>query len=453
MLRRDVYRLVIWGTMVMTFTMSTFAQDEDYDDLLKRVDTIENPVYKPVVSIGYGVLNFLGDVKNAYHVPVIGNPAARVNISTFIDNKQFITANFFFMTGLLNGSQYSVSDPEQNLNFSSSIYSIGAGARYGFGHIISKDMRLKPYVSLGIEQINFNTKGDLQNGEGTLYNYWPDGSIRNLSTTDIGAALPMSRDFVYETDLRSYEKNNYNLGKYNPRSLGIPIEIGFTLNVSQRIIISIGTDLHVTFTDFVDNVAAEGTYHLGNTGNDMYLFSHATVHFDMFSDPTTRTVDLLFADIELDPIFFDDDDGDMIPDIADHCPDTPYGIVTDSLGCPYDADADGVPDFQDKEPNSADGVWVNEEGVTVSEDDFLLALGRDDALLREDLAAYMALFEDTFREMQVTEIPERFAVLDSDEDGYISFDELLKVIDDYFDFKINLSIEELRQLNEYFFSQ
>ena len=39
------------------------------------------------------------------------------------------------------------------------------------------------------------------------------------------------------------------------------------------------------------------------------------------------------------------------------------------------------------------------------------------------------------------------------QNGYISFDELLHVVDDFFDFKINLNLEELRQLNEYFFSQ
>ena len=65
----------------------------------------------------------------------------------------------------------------------------------------------------------------------------------------------------------------------------------------------------------------------------------------------------------------------------------------------------------------------------------------------------MALFEETFKEMQVTEIPEKFAVLDTNEDGYIAFDELLHVIDDYFDFKINLTLDELRLVNEYFFSQ
>ena len=112
-----------------------------------------------------------------------------------------------------------------------------------------------------------------------------------------------------------------------------------------------------------------------------------------------------------------------------------------------------VPDYQDKEPESDAGVWVDDEGVTIEEDDFLLSLHREDALLREDLAAYMALFEETFKEMQLIEIPEKFAVLDTDEDGYISFDELLHVVDDFFDFKINLNIEEIREVNEYFFSQ
>ena len=51
------------------------------------------------------------------------------------------------------------------------------------------------------------------------------------------------------------------------------------------------------------------------------------------------------------------------------------------------------------------------------------------------------------------EIPERFITLDSNEDGYISFDELLKTIDQYFDFQLELNLDELREVNEFFFSQ
>ncbi len=59
----------------------------DYDSLLQRVDTVENPVYKPVVSFSYGVLNFRGDVRNSLITPVTGSHAGMVNVSTFIDKK------------------------------------------------------------------------------------------------------------------------------------------------------------------------------------------------------------------------------------------------------------------------------------------------------------------------------------------------------------------------------
>jgi Ca2+-binding EF-hand superfamily protein len=125
----------------------------------------------------------------------------------------------------------------------------------------------------------------------------------------------------------------------------------------------------------------------------------------------------------------------------------------DTVGCPFDEDADGVPDYLDKELDTPPGTWVDDDGVTLSESDFLESLSRDTALLRDDLDAYLALIEYKYEAKKVTEIPENFVPLDTDEDGYISFDELLKVIDDYFDFSVDLSLDELRQVNEFFFSQ
>ena len=44
-------------------TVPLMAFSQDFDSLLQRVDTIENPVYKPVMSISYGMLNFRGGCK------------------------------------------------------------------------------------------------------------------------------------------------------------------------------------------------------------------------------------------------------------------------------------------------------------------------------------------------------------------------------------------------------
>ena len=127
-------------------------------------------------------------------------------------------------------------------------------------------------------------------------------------------------------------------------------------------------------TDVLDNVAYEGTSIQGSKGNDSYLYTHLTLHFDLFSDPTTRTVDLLYADVEFDPLFFDDEDGDFVLDVSDRCPGTPYGVEVDSLGCPLDGDMDGVPDYLDQELEQCSDAWVDDKGVTVIEEEFLACM-------------------------------------------------------------------------------
>ncbi len=114
------------------------AQEIDYDSLLQRIDTVENPVYKPVVSFSYGVLNFRGDVHNSLVSPVIGNTAFAVNMATFVDKKHHFIANFYYLIGSLSGNSYSSEDLSQNLNFRSSVSSIGANVEYRFGHVLKK---------------------------------------------------------------------------------------------------------------------------------------------------------------------------------------------------------------------------------------------------------------------------------------------------------------------------
>ncbi len=429
------------------------GQDINYDSLLQRIDTVENPVYKPVVSISYGVLNFHGDVKNSLNTPSIGNYAAQIGVSAFVDKKQYFVANFNFMIGKLGGNEYSYSDISRNLNFETSLNSIGLNMEYRFGHLFSSSAPVRPYLSLGLESINFSSKGDLVDKNGTLYHYWSDGSIRDNEEPVSGASM-LYRDYVYETDLRTREVNEFGLGDYSQRAFSIPVGAGIHFRIDRRAFFSLGMSYHYALTDVLDNVAYEGTSIKGAKGNDSYIFSHLTFHFDLFSDPATRVVDLLYADAEFDPLLFDDEDGDFIVDVADHCPGTPAGVQVDTLGCPLDGDGDGVPDYLDLEPGSARNAWVNADGVTVSEDEFLQVMQqRDRAMDRGDVAAYFSLIKYEYILGSSVEMPERYKSLDTDEDGYLSFDELLKTIDLFFDFQLDLTLEELRDVNEFFFSQ
>jgi hypothetical protein len=141
-------------------------------------------------------------------------------------------------------------------------------------------------------------------------------------------------------------------------------------------------------------------------------------------------------------------------DVSDHCPGTPYGIEVDSLGCPLDGDKDGVPDYLDRELQTAPGAWVDEQGITVDEEEYRARLAlRNNAMPRKDVEAYFATIRSSYRLGSSQEIPEKFKSLDEDGDGYISFDELLKTVDQYFDFELDLDLDELRELNQFFFSQ
>jgi hypothetical protein len=445
-------------TALIVLPILASGQEANYDSLLQRIDTVENPVYKPVISFSLGVLNFRGDVRNSLITPAIGNYAGMLNVATFIDKKnRYYIANFNFLAGRMSANEYSHTDLARNLNFETQIYSFGVNIEYRFGHLIDKSRLIRPYISLGLENINFSSKGDLQDAGGLTYHYWSDGSIRDISEQAVPGPDPpvtLYRDYQYETDLRLLEDTQFGLGSYSQRSLAFPAEAGLHFMIGSRAFFSLGVSYHYTLTDFLDNVAYEGTSIQGARGNDSYVFSHLSLHFDLFSDPTTRIVDLLYADVDFDALFFDDEDADFVLDVSDRCPGTPYGVAVDSLGCPLDGDADGVPDYQDRELGSAPGAWVDDEGVTVTEETFYASIAnRDPAMPRDEVALYLATIMEEYRIGTVQEIPEKFRVLDEDGDGYISFEELLIAVDLYFDFRLELNIDEVRELNDFFFSQ
>ncbi|MDY7036598.1 MAG: OmpA family protein, partial [Thermodesulfobacteriota bacterium] len=62
-----------------------------------------------------------------------------------------------------------------------------------------------------------------------------------------------------------------------------------------------------------------------------------------------------------------DSDRDGVPDTEDKCPNTPRGVKVDKDGCPLDTDGDGVPDYMDRCPGTPEGAKVNAKGCWVIE--------------------------------------------------------------------------------------
>ena len=456
-----IAKLKILCLLAVLFTpFSLFAQGDIEDLLYTEVDNL-NPVYKPVMGFGVGTFSFLGDISDRNNLsPLNGMLGYKVNVATFIDNKQYFRANFYFMGGSLSGEKRSYSDSLGNFNFKSDIFIFGVNINYDFDNLYRKYRRVHPFISVGFETLTFSSKIDsFTNIEGARvrYNYWSDGTIRNLPETVASLEDPtltlIERDYKYETNLR---ETDWGLGDYPQYSFAIPVDIGLDFWISNRILFRVGTSYHFTFTDVIDHVSSKNTSGIiGNKWNDDFMFTYATMHLDLFSSKKTLAVQRLFADIDLDLTLIGDDDGDGYMDGWDQCPGTPFGVDTDTTGCPLDDDYDGIPNYLDDEPYSRYGAYVDDRGVEISEDDLISRLDMSSAVRREEVELYLRTPSSysNYKNLTAEEIPQKFSRVDEDGDGYISFDEILDEIDNFFDFNSNLTSDDIYELNNFFFSQ
>lgn len=445
----------IMHLFLLLISAATFAQD-DIDDLLKQEVENWNPVYKPVIGLGVGAFNFLGDVRNPEITPFNGTLGYKLNVATFLDNNHYIRANFVFMYGSLSGNERSFSDLSRNLNFKSDILLFGINLNYDFDNLYKTYRKVHPFVSVGLETFTFDSKIDSFSG-GVQYNYWSNGGIGNLPEYAVGAT-PITRDYTYETPLRQYD---WGLGKYPQYAFAIPIDAGLDFQVTERVMFRVGLSYHLTFTDVIDHVSHKNDPTVstdavvGNKRNDDFIYSYFSIHLDLFSSDKTLTLERMFAELEWDNTLMGDEDGDGYFDGYDDCPQTPFGIETDTLGCPLDNDYDGIPNYLDDEPNSRYGAMVDERGVELSEEDVIKRLDMSDAVARKDVEMYVRTPSSyaNYKKHAFKDIPEKFKHLDLDKDGYISFDEMMNGVDSFFDFDSDLNADDIYELNEFFFSQ
>ena len=167
-------------------------------------------------------------------------------------------------------------------------------------------------------------------------------------------------------------------------------------------------------------------------------------------------MDRVFADIEdFDyEVFFVDQDNDGVFDQLDECPDTPPNVVVDSVGCPLDGDADGVWDVKDKEPRTAYNTPVDDDGVGLTDAGRTLPKLRIPPVLRSKMKVIPVSSKWEHRyTFDSTAIPAKFQGVDADGDGYISFDEVIRAVDDYFTGNNSFTPEDIYELNAYFFAQ
>ena len=338
-------------------------QEKDFES-----STEDEFIFKPQVSLGTGMLTFYGDIGSnhqGYH-PMVSRLATTLRLINPLND--FLDLGFYVLFGQISANERTLT---RNLNFNSNITTGGVTINYNFNQFLRKGRNVEPYIHVGLESIEFLSKTDLQDANGNTYHYWSDGSIKDLAENDPNAdnAIDLVRDYTYESDIR--EQNFDGFGKYQERTLGIPLELGANFHVGNKLKFRVGTAVHFTFTDLIDGVTNESVGNrIGDARNDKLLYTHIAMSYD-FNIKSKKKPKFDVIDEDSEQYYREDtidSDGDMVVDHMDRCANTPPGVVVDELGCPIDDDLDGVANSFDDELLSMEGALVDMKGVTMTDD-------------------------------------------------------------------------------------
>jgi hypothetical protein len=400
----------------------------------------------PSIALGVGILSFNGDIGNGVNLTSFGRVRTGYNVAI---EQRVGKVIGFTANGLFGKLADSESSAKRNLNFESKITQIDVNLIL---HLFDNDLVFKrtsvfaPYLGVGVGLLKFNSYADLKDKNGIKYNYWADGTIRDMPDSTVGAHV-LHRDYTYETKLN-------DSAKYTNSSLSIPLTFGVNLKLVDNLYVNMGATYYMTMTDWIDNFKSGS--------NDSYIYAKVGLQYNFGkpyddSDPVYSTVDFS----SLDQL---DSDGDGIKDGEDMCPGTPKDVKVTETGCPQDNDQDGVPDHLDKEPLTKAGALVDEKGVTLTEKmlsdrqkEFnALATERSSLFNENPSLGYLKDVEKQFKNKGTknpSSVPVSLRSADLDKDGTISTAEIAKAIDSFFEGDSDFTVEKLNDLIDFFFEQ
>jgi len=351
-------------TIIFLFLTSTLLAQEASD--------APKP-HSPTIGVGVGTIAFYGDLNDRdYGSPFTGNFGYNVYVVQPVTD--FLNVRFSFLLSKIREEERSL---QRNLNFESDIRSGSILLEYNFSNFLPDERKITPFVTAGIEIAEFNPKTDLEAFGGERYNYWTDGTIRNIAenSPDAAQSVVIQRDYTYETDIREAGFNNSVT--YSERAVGIPVGVGFLLHLNDEFDFRIESVMHFTFSDYFDGITPDTKAEFvgqkkGNSRDDYYYYNGFSISYNFQKVEAADKWERIDRDNE--PVDFlasgntEDFDGDGIIDLIDNCPNTPKNIKVDSLGCPFDSDGDKVPDYKDEEIDTEFPEFANDKGVEMTND-------------------------------------------------------------------------------------
>ncbi len=391
-------------------------------------------------------LKFLGDAGQQNNSNFFSDTRLGYNLGLEYRIGKILAIGVDGIYGNLAGTDNSKTS---HLNFQTQIMG-GALNVYGFfDKLGEKEKDVSLYLHAGFGYLMFDPRGDLKDKNGIKYNYWKDGSIRNLSESAQNEPISMmiKRDYTYETQLKDSAVN------YSRNTFYIPLGIGAKFKMGFRASLRVGVTYNLCMSDYIDN------YKKG--GNDSWAAANVALNIHFGKKPKDA-----YSSVNFDEVDNSDLDGDGIKDLADKCLGTPKGVKVDANGCPDDNDNDGIYDYMDKEVNSKKGAKVDGNGVTIDEELMAkkqllwdsLSTERSQGFNSAPSLAYLETIENKAKENKTktgtaSKIPVDFVPADIDKDGYITAKEITQTIDAFFEGDSSFNVEKINRLIDFFFEQ
>lgn len=319
---------------------------------------------KPWIGIGAGNLAYFGDISSAKIERTVVTPIAyQLTIGHHINN--YLMLRLSFLGGKIGLTGF---DDKRFYNFRSQIYAGSASVEYNFDQFLPKGRFVEPFITLGLSGFEFLSKADQFDADGNAYYFWSDGSIRNRdeNSPDKNKATTISRDYVFESDLRTQDLDK--LGKYPEFSFAIPAGIGITMLADRKFQFKVGTSMYFTATDNIDNISSKGIgIRQGKKNNDNFLFTYFNVSYNLTHN---KDLNILENDAYINNLVEggdEDSDSDGVIDFIDSSAFTPVGVKVNRKGIPFDNDRDFIPNYRDEEVFSDSGAIVSERGVKLAD--------------------------------------------------------------------------------------
>jgi hypothetical protein len=237
------------------------------------------------IAVSSGAVNYIGDLGNEKEFPYSSvNFGSAITIRDFLNNPKRSGTKFSIFDMQLRFSWHRLQYDEteaiggtegeqlrnygRGINFRNDLFGTEIDFTYNFypNHYAPLNKQKWSFFLLaGIGVFYGQPKADLFNGSQSMdnrYYSWSDGTTRDMAENPQGAGNVISKDGVYETNLRDWhtEGQGYNneihtKTPYDNFNIGFPLGAGIRYYYNKYLTFSAEFNYYFFLTDYLDDVS------------------------------------------------------------------------------------------------------------------------------------------------------------------------------------------------------